>query len=81
VFVAATVWCSLARTIEGFIAARALCGLGAGGSMTLGAIIVSDLVPIEYVLLNSTLAEIVTSRDTSHANFLDPDDVALTRLT
>jgi hypothetical protein len=49
VFVAATVWCALATTIEGFIAARALCGLGAGGSMTLGAIIVSDLVPIEYV--------------------------------
>ncbi|KYK59460.1 multidrug resistance protein fnx1 [Drechmeria coniospora] len=47
VFALATTWCALAQTIESFIAARAFCGLGAGGSMTLGSIITSDLVPIE----------------------------------
>lgn len=51
VFLFATLWCALADSIESFIMARALCGLGAGGSMTLGSIITSDLVPIEYVCL------------------------------
>jgi MFS family permease len=49
IFVAATAWCALATSIESFIAARAACGVGAGGCMTLGAIIMSDLVPIEYL--------------------------------
>lgn len=43
----ATLWCALAQSMASFIAARAVCGLGAGGVMTLGSIIVSDLVPIE----------------------------------
>lgn len=30
-----------------FILARAVCGLGAGGVLTLGTIMISDLVPIE----------------------------------
>ncbi|KJZ79758.1 hypothetical protein HIM_00472 [Hirsutella minnesotensis 3608] len=47
VFALATAWCALAGSIETFIAARALCGLGAGGANTLGSIIASDLVPIE----------------------------------
>lgn len=47
VFALATTWCALAGSIESFILARAACGLGAGGVMTLGSIIVSDLVPIE----------------------------------
>ncbi|PHH83172.1 hypothetical protein CDD82_3219 [Ophiocordyceps australis] len=47
VFACATTWCALAGSIESFIAGRALCGLGAGGAMTLGSIITSDLVPIE----------------------------------
>lgn len=47
VFAVATLGCALATSIEGFIVARAFCGLGAGGSMTLGSIITSDLVPIE----------------------------------
>ncbi|KAL7820885.1 major facilitator superfamily domain-containing protein [Trichoderma gracile] len=47
VFAAATTWCSLAGSIGSFVAARAVCGLGAGGAMTLGAILTSDLVPIE----------------------------------
>ncbi|KAI0555431.1 MFS general substrate transporter [Xylaria curta] len=47
VFGAATVWCALAGSIASFVAARAVCGLGAGGMMTLGAISISDCVPIE----------------------------------
>lgn len=47
VFTIATLWCALAGSMTSFIAARAVCGLGAGGVMSLGAIIVSDLVPIE----------------------------------
>ncbi|KAG6007520.1 hypothetical protein E4U21_005821 [Claviceps maximensis] len=47
IFAGATVWCALAGSIESFIVARAFCGLGAGGTMTVGSIITSDLVPIE----------------------------------
>ncbi|KZL81709.1 major facilitator superfamily transporter [Colletotrichum incanum] len=47
IFAFATMWCALAQSMTSFILARALCGLGAGGMMTLGSIIVSDLVPIE----------------------------------
>ncbi|CAG8955925.1 hypothetical protein HYFRA_00008778 [Hymenoscyphus fraxineus] len=47
VFLVATVWCALAQSMLSFIMARALCGLGAGGMMSLGSIITSDLVPIE----------------------------------
>lgn len=47
IFTLATLWCALAQSMTSFIAARAACGLGAGGVMTLGSIIVSDLVPIE----------------------------------
>lgn len=47
VLAVATTWCALAGSIESFILGRAFCGLGAGGVMTLGSIIVSDLVPIE----------------------------------
>lgn len=47
IFAFATAWCGLAGSIESFIFARAFCGLGAGGVLTLGSIILSDLVPIE----------------------------------
>lgn len=47
VFLVATAWCALAGSMASFIAARAVCGLGAGGMLTLGSIIVSDIVPIE----------------------------------
>ena len=47
VFLLATIWCALAQSMTSFIAARALCGLGAGGTISLGSIITSDLVPIE----------------------------------
>ncbi|KAF4964162.1 hypothetical protein FSARC_7891 [Fusarium sarcochroum] len=47
VFAIATLWCALAESIESLILGRAVCGLGAGGVLTLGNIIVGDLVPIE----------------------------------
>ncbi|KAJ6102447.1 hypothetical protein N7486_004874 [Penicillium sp. IBT 16267x] len=48
VFFFTTAWCGLAQSIGSFIAARALCGLGAGGVFSMGQIITSDLVRIEY---------------------------------
>ncbi|KAK0712223.1 major facilitator superfamily domain-containing protein [Apiosordaria backusii] len=47
VFALGTLWCALAGSMRQFILARAVCGLGAGGMMTLGSIIMSDVVPIE----------------------------------
>ena len=47
IFLLSTIWCALAQSMTSFIAARALCGLGAGGMISLGSIITSDLVPIE----------------------------------
>jgi hypothetical protein len=47
IFTGATVWCALAGSMQSFIAARAVCGLGAGGMMAMGSIITSDLVDIE----------------------------------
>ncbi|KAI5847563.1 major facilitator superfamily domain-containing protein [Tricharina praecox] len=47
VFTISTLWCARAQNIYSFIAARAVCGLGAGGMMTMGAIVLSDLLPIE----------------------------------
>lgn len=47
VLAAGTAWCGVAGSIVSFIVARAVCGLGAGGTSALGSIITSDLVPIE----------------------------------
>ena len=47
-FLLSTAWCALAGTIGSFIAARAVCGLGAGGVMAVSNIIISDIVKIEY---------------------------------
>ena len=47
VFALATVWCAAAQSMTSFIVARAVCGFGAGGMMSVGTIIISDLVPIE----------------------------------
>jgi MFS family permease len=44
IFAMATIWCSLAPNVEHFIAARAFCGLGAGGVMVMGSIMINDLV-------------------------------------
>ncbi|KAL1967996.1 hypothetical protein VTN77DRAFT_2413 [Rasamsonia byssochlamydoides] len=48
VFFLTTAWCALAQSIGSFIAARAFCGLGAGGVFSMGAIICSDIVRLEY---------------------------------
>ncbi|KAK5063024.1 hypothetical protein LTR84_005100 [Exophiala bonariae] len=47
IFGLTTLWCALAGSIQSFIAARAVCGIGAGGTMSMGLIIISDLVRIE----------------------------------
>ncbi|CAI7652612.1 unnamed protein product [Penicillium glandicola] len=47
-FFITTAGCGLAQSIGSFIAARALCGLGAGGIFAIGQIISSDLVRLEY---------------------------------
>lgn len=47
-FFASTAWCGAAPDLGSFIAARAVCGLGAGGVMSMGGILVSDIVKIEY---------------------------------
>jgi MFS family permease len=47
-FLLSTVWCALAPDIGSFICARAVCGMGAGGVMSVSTIITSDVVKIEY---------------------------------
>lgn len=47
-FLLSTIWCALATNIGSFIAARAICGMGAGGVMSVSNIITSDVVKIEY---------------------------------
>ena len=47
-FFISTAWCGAAQSIGSFIAARAFCGLGAGGIFSMGMIICSDMVRIEY---------------------------------
>ncbi|KAF2143790.1 uncharacterized protein K452DRAFT_285828 [Aplosporella prunicola CBS 121167] len=46
-FMVTTAWCGLAQSIGSFIAARAFCGLGAGGVLSMGSILSNDLVPLE----------------------------------
>lgn len=43
-----TTGCAVAPTLGAFVAARVVCGVGAGAAIALGSIITSDLVPIEY---------------------------------
>jgi MFS family permease len=47
ILAAGTAWCAVAQSIGSFIAARAVCGLGASGVLAMGAILTNDLVPIE----------------------------------
>merc|ERR1712137_1235720 len=47
VLLAGTIWCGVAQSMGSFIFARAFCGLGAGGLVTMSSIVTSDLVPIE----------------------------------
>lgn len=48
VFFVTTLWCAVAQSIGSFIAARAVCGMGAGGVMSMGMVMCSDLVRLEY---------------------------------
>ncbi|KAF7596367.1 hypothetical protein BBP40_002111 [Aspergillus hancockii] len=48
IFFLTTAWCGIAQSIGSFIAARAFCGLGAGGVFSMGMILSSDLVRLEY---------------------------------
>jgi MFS family permease len=47
-FLLSTLWCGQAQSISSFIAARALCGIGAGGVFSMGQILSSELVRLEY---------------------------------
>ncbi|KAH7395018.1 major facilitator superfamily domain-containing protein [Phaeosphaeria sp. MPI-PUGE-AT-0046c] len=42
-----TIWCAAAKSIGSFIAARAFCGIGAAGLLSMGTIMTNDLVSIE----------------------------------
>lgn len=44
---ATTAWCALANSIGSFIAARAFCGIGAAGMLSMGNVMTNDLVSIE----------------------------------
>lgn len=48
IFCLSTLWCAVATSIKSFIAARAVCGLGAGVTIAMSFIIVSDLVRVEH---------------------------------
>ncbi|EEP75821.1 conserved hypothetical protein [Uncinocarpus reesii 1704] len=47
-FFVTTAWCAMAQSIGSFIAARVCCGLGAGAVTSLGMIMSSDLIYVEY---------------------------------
>lgn len=42
-----TAWCAYAQSIGSFIAARAFCGIGAAGVLSMGNVMTNDLVSIE----------------------------------
>ncbi|KAF2829176.1 MFS general substrate transporter [Ophiobolus disseminans] len=44
---ATTAWCAAAQSIGSFIAARAFCGIGAAGVLSMGNVMTNDLVSIE----------------------------------
>jgi MFS family permease len=44
---ATTAWCAAADSIGSFIAARAFCGIGAAGVLSMGNVMTNDLVSIE----------------------------------
>lgn len=44
---ATTAWCAAANSIGSFIAARAFCGIGAAGLLSMGNVMTNDLVSIE----------------------------------
>ncbi|KAF2026424.1 MFS general substrate transporter [Setomelanomma holmii] len=44
---ATTAWCAAAQSIGSFIAARAFCGIGAAGVLSMGNVMTNDLVSIQ----------------------------------
>lgn len=48
IFFATTAWSARAQTIGSMIAARTICGLGAGGVLSLGTMLARDLVVAEH---------------------------------
>lgn len=48
IFALTNLWCGLSNSMASFIAARAVCGIGAGGTMSMGLVCVNDLVKIEH---------------------------------
>lgn len=48
IFALTTMWCGVSRSIGELIAARAFCGVGAGGVAVMSNIILSDIVKIQY---------------------------------
>lgn len=48
IFGLATAWCGAAGSIGSFIAARAICGIGAGGVTTIANIILADTIELQY---------------------------------
>lgn len=47
VLIVTTAWCALTQSIGSFIAARAFCGIGAAGVLSMGNVMTNDLVSIE----------------------------------
>ncbi|KAH9874454.1 hypothetical protein IAQ61_003643 [Plenodomus lingam] len=47
ILTATTAWCALAQSIGSLIAARAFCGIGAAGMLSMGNVMTNDLVSIE----------------------------------
>jgi MFS family permease len=48
IFFLATAWCASAQSMMSFILARAVCGIGGGGIGSMGQILTSDLIRLEY---------------------------------
>ena len=59
IFTLGTLWCATARTMDEFLVARALAGLGGGGLNTLTSVIMSGLVPLKSRGVFQGLANIV----------------------
>jgi predicted MFS family arabinose efflux permease len=47
IFLGGTVCCALAWSMKSLKAARAICGLGAGGLSTISSILINYLIPIK----------------------------------
>ncbi|KAJ4366081.1 hypothetical protein N0V95_000308 [Ascochyta clinopodiicola] len=47
IITATTAWCAFAQSIGSFIAARAFCGIGAAGVLSMGNVMTNDLVSID----------------------------------